>query len=255
MEKLDWEQVSKQSDLSDSFLQEYKEMLNWRLLSQYRTFTKESIETFKKHVHWEEICSYQSCLDVSFIYKNSKHICFAFLSTNEHITEEVVKEFKEKINWARMLTDCDVDICLVEEFKEYINWSEVSKHADRLRSHFISAFREELHWEEVSKNIPVMDSLSFVRKYLYKLHIPSLLTYNNLSSNILQFLFEHDCMDWDLVAIYQKPHAQFTEKYIEYLNIEKMYKHHEPMYSERKWKELKRLKKEKGSIITRKRKG
>lgn len=55
----DWDNISKNSKLSENFIKEFKHKVNWKKISQFQTLSEQFIEEMKDYVTWDKIAKYQ----------------------------------------------------------------------------------------------------------------------------------------------------------------------------------------------------
>ena len=55
-----WENISKNSKLTEDFMKEFKDKLNWNKISQYQTLSEDFIKEMKDYVKWSKIARYQT---------------------------------------------------------------------------------------------------------------------------------------------------------------------------------------------------
>ncbi len=60
------EELCKHQSLSTTFLQQYKNKLNWRAISQYQRLSLKAIQMFERHIYWNEL-SYNKHLNMDII--------------------------------------------------------------------------------------------------------------------------------------------------------------------------------------------
>ena len=107
---LDWDAISQSNLLSKDVLYQYRDKLNWKYISQSKTFQQLGIEFFRK---------YRTYLDWSIISN----------STYFSLSIENLIEFKDSIDWKiiNQRKDLKYTNILLDNFADYINWTEASK--------------------------------------------------------------------------------------------------------------------------------
>ena len=55
-----WNNISKNSKLTEEFIKEFKDKLNWNKISQYQKLSEKFIEEMKDYVVWSKIARYQT---------------------------------------------------------------------------------------------------------------------------------------------------------------------------------------------------
>ena len=83
--------------LSEDFIREFQDKVNWKLISQYQTLSENFIREFKDKVDWDSISRYQ------------------------RLSEEFIEEFKNKIYWNKLFK-YNEKVNLSKEFKRKYIW-------------------------------------------------------------------------------------------------------------------------------------
>lgn len=94
---MDWKEISRQKNLSEEFMKEHKDQLDWYLLCLHHKALSESlIVEMEKHVNWNLISRLQT-LSVPFIKSYIAYMNLFHLQKNkklQHLTNEVWKELE-----------------------------------------------------------------------------------------------------------------------------------------------------------------
>jgi len=65
-DKVNWYRISKYQVLSESFIREFEDRVNWKEISEYQVLSESFIREFEDRVNWERISKYQK-LSENFI--------------------------------------------------------------------------------------------------------------------------------------------------------------------------------------------
>ncbi len=60
--KLMWKQISKEQQLSETFMEDFQDQLDWKLLSQYQQLSEDFMRKFKERLNWKLIAKHQLIL-------------------------------------------------------------------------------------------------------------------------------------------------------------------------------------------------
>ena len=85
--KVSWEEISARQKLSEPFIEKYKNKVNWNKISFYQELSEPFIEKYKKKVAWTKISEYQKLSD-SFILENFNKLNLRTLQKNEYFKKE-----------------------------------------------------------------------------------------------------------------------------------------------------------------------
>jgi len=86
--KLNWNSISRHQTLSESFIEKFKDKVDWGRISGCQKLSESFIEKFKDKVDWDQISSNQS-LSESFIIKMKQYIAFSELPSKKLTTEVI----------------------------------------------------------------------------------------------------------------------------------------------------------------------
>ena len=94
----EWENISRLK-LSDMFIDNYKDLLNWNVISRSKILTDKFIKKYKTYIKWGWISGNKKLLSINFIRKYLHLIHWDVLSQFYIFDIKFIKEFKSKINW------------------------------------------------------------------------------------------------------------------------------------------------------------
>lgn len=148
--ELDWYSISSNPNLSLDILWDYRELLDWELVTKNRVIKFSDISFLKK---------FQNLLNWNYISS----------SQDFNISIENLKQFKNKLEWS---TICDREDFIISEellqpFADVLNWSIVSRSMDiQITSELIEKFRDYWDWQELRKNPQIIEKFdSTLKKY------------------------------------------------------------------------------------------
>jgi len=104
-DKLDWSSISVYQKLSESFIREFKDKLNWSNISKYQKLSEEFIKEFQYKVNWTGISRYQ-ILSEEFIEEFSDKLYLAEIRDSWNYVDE---EFKKKAIIKSKMYECHDD--------------------------------------------------------------------------------------------------------------------------------------------------
>jgi hypothetical protein len=90
--------ISQYQKLSEEFIKEFQDKVNWESVSIYQKLSEEFIKEFQDKVNWESVSIYQK-LSEEFIKEFQDKVDWYFVSANQKLSEEFIKEFQDKVNW------------------------------------------------------------------------------------------------------------------------------------------------------------
>ena len=85
-----WKYISQYYNLSEEFIEKYKDELSWYFISKYQELSEEFIESHMKYL-WSYFVKYQK-LSFAFLIKYRKIIYWGLVKENKNISVEIFKE-------------------------------------------------------------------------------------------------------------------------------------------------------------------
>ena len=166
-----WKHINTARNLTDKFMEEYKNKLDWRDISIFQDLDEESIDKFKDKLDWREIVKNQK-LSQEFIEKHIKKIDFRVLIENQKISEKLIKKILSKIKGKIKESRFEL---IESHIFEYQNLSEefIEKYKDKSSS--------------LMEVISIYQDLSeeFIEKHIDEFKIFHLIKYQKLSMKII----------------------------------------------------------------------
>ena len=139
-----WSHVSERSDLSEDFIRQYAEQLNWYRLSQneYFIFTEEFADEFKDKIWWKGLS--RRPLTEQFIKRFKDYVDWKAISFKKYLSDDFIAKYADYIDWTILCKYRQVSEQFIEKFSKYIDWKMVSIN-QKLSIDFIKK-----HWEDVN---------------------------------------------------------------------------------------------------------
>lgn len=185
-------------------------------------------------------------LDILLLLRYQKFpLCVMF-----DIVDKRNSNVSENLFWELFCRHQSLPLYFIDRYQNYINWVALSENKSSLTTNVMNKYKGKLIWQEVSKhglveelvykfltyfdifswiNVSCYSKLSdeFIRKYVDKLHIPSMLVYQTLKPDTIEMLIEKDCVNpkiglWEKVSEYQSLSYDFIMKNKEHLKLDFM---------------------------------
>jgi len=130
---LDWENISRQ-ELTVDFIREFKEYLNWDIITNFFLSSEVFIREFQDKVVWDTISSKMK-------FRNDYDYDF-------------FEEFSDRFNWIKISKWGNMDEHFVIKFEEYLDWNIISG-VQGLTEYLIRRFNHKINWENFNRNYHV----------------------------------------------------------------------------------------------------
>lgn len=227
---MNFKQLSKSENLSYDIMNEYKEDLDWTIITK-NLIKNDKLEInfireFKDYVCWLLILKNYKNITIEFVNEFNEYISWTDISKNPFITFEFFSEFKDKLYVAIMdkslysiiiskycklhpefielnksnlnlnyLIDLN-DIDDIRRFKNQIDWNFITSNHLLSNECFIREFKDYLNWDLISSNNNM--SIDFIKEF------QDYINWSNLSANPfinLQILREFkDILNWQSIS-------------------------------------------------------
>jgi len=159
---IDWEDVSKNQNLSEEFIRENVDKVNWNYISKYQKLSEGFIREFQNKVNWTWISKYQK-LSEDFIQEFQDKVNWYWISIYQKLSEDFIREFQDKVNWCWISIYQNLSKEFIREFQDKVNWDWISKY-QKLSKDFIKEFNLEKpkdNWLYVSKE----EKLEYIKNH------------------------------------------------------------------------------------------
>lgn len=185
------DRICREETLSEDFMRQYKDFLNWTELSLRQEMSEEFIYEMKDKVDWRHILN-RSLLSETWLRNHADEINWKSLSSsNQTLSNEFLREFQDKIEWDRFsYYRRGFDNKFVEEFAQKLEWCGMARKAKMsercIRQHMFEMRNSYSFWSDISE-------------------------YQTLSEQFMEDFANH--INWRLCSIHQKMSESFIEKW------------------------------------------
>ena len=124
---VNWVWISQYQNLSESFIEKFKDKVDWGWISEFQKLSENFIEKFKDKVDWGWISAYQN-LSESFIEKYKCYVNWSLISEYQQLSESFIEKFKNKVNWFHISAYQKLSKSFIEKHKDYVYWTYISKY-------------------------------------------------------------------------------------------------------------------------------
>lgn len=230
--KIFWDNISNRRDLTDEFIREFANYLNWdQLSSNSNIYLSETImEEFKDKINWVLI-SGNKLLEPWEIDKYKDLLNWERLTKWQKLTDEQMYKYSHLLNWDYI--DCQkLSIQFMEDYFNLLPIEDIARH-QKLTEEFIEkhieAFKPYMCWISRYQKL----SPKFVWKYIDCLNLSGLADNGKLYPYIQSkfiYLVSNKIIPkwWDIytkhiyhgdMSIYENPHNLSNPKIVEYLDL------------------------------------
>ena len=138
-----WERLSLCESLTEDFIQEFKDKVDWFSISRYPHLSEDFIRKFADKVDWYYISAYQ-CLSEDFIREFQDRVAWDWIVKYQPLSEDFIRKFKDKVNWYYISAYQHLSENFIREFKDEVNWAWISAY-QHLSKEFIEEFKDKIY--------------------------------------------------------------------------------------------------------------
>ena len=138
-----WARLSLCESLTEDFIQEFKDKVDWTCISRYPHLSEDFIRKFADRVDWYYISAYQY-LSENFIREFADRVAWDWIVKYQPLSEDFIREFKDKVNWNYISANQHLSENFIREFKDEVNWAWISAY-QHLSKEFIEEFKDKIH--------------------------------------------------------------------------------------------------------------
>ena len=229
IEDINWIRVSWNNNISESFIETYKDFLCWGAISSGQKLSEAFITKHKNLVCWEAISACQK-LSEAFITKHKNLVCWKYISACQKLSESFITKHKNLVCWEAISARQKLSESFITKHKNLVCWRAISK-CQKLSEPFITKHKFELDWREIVTyqvlSVPLIEKHdNFIDMHIAsrcqrlpehlierKKHRVSWLAisqFQKLSESFIDRL--EDYVDWKYIFIYQKLSGKFIWK-------------------------------------------
>lgn len=191
---INWTAVSMRESLSEDLIRKFQDYIDWKFLSMLHPLSVEFIREFKDKLNWECLTMYRE-MDEEFIREFSEYVDWYILSTYTPLSEDLIREFKDKVDWNSISLIQDLSEDFIREYQDSVNWSFIFA-TQKLTEGFLREF-ESRFTSEVSRYQPLSEA--FIREFQDKLDWNNISKYQKLSSEFIEEF--KDRLDMDAIKL------------------------------------------------------
>lgn len=184
--------------LSDKFIIDNFDKINWTNLSTYNNFSTTILVQFHQYIIFDDLIMlsisdrpdiYEMIAKTNFIDNVAwsnwliysgvserfirafiNQIDWLYLNSVRYLSVEFLREFKERIIWDKMTRHVIINVEFLTEFKKFIDWSFFTQDVVKKDLNLVRLFEEYVDWDIVSSCQRIFEDVEFVEHYKDKLN-------------------------------------------------------------------------------------
>lgn len=179
-----WNEISNRHDLTEDFIREFANSINWRVLSgsQNLVLSNDFLEEFQDEIFWPWISSYKN-LELKDLRRWKNKLNWKVVCRNQKLSEEAIREFSDRMDWDNVSTWQKLSENLMEDVLSQLDIASITCN-QKLSEDFI-----EKHWDVFKPYINFIArhqklSAPFVWKYIDVLDIGAMARNGKINMNL-----------------------------------------------------------------------
>ena len=170
LDDVNWLNVSRNIQLSENFIREFKDKVYWIEISYYQNLSENFIKEFQYSVKWN------------------------YISERQKLSEEFIREFHNIVNWDNISKYQKLSENFIKKFQNRVNWNNISAY-QKLSENFIRKFKDKVYWIIISINQKLSEN--FIREFKDKIYWCYIVRFQKLSDDFIEnFNITIDKDDW-----------------------------------------------------------
>ena len=118
-------------------------LTNWHLLTKNVELSEEFIHEFKDDINWVYICIYQT-ISERFIEEHKSYIHWIYISKHQRLTQHFIHKYRDVLNWDLICTYQRLSSKFIEDHYRYVKWLKIVNHQNGLDAGFLSRHRYDI---------------------------------------------------------------------------------------------------------------
>ena len=160
-EEKNWDEISRTPGLSEEFIRENSNKLDWYCISIYQFLSEQLIIENSNLVDWFLIARYQK-LSEEFIIKHFEKLNLDRISKFQKLSEEFIRKFYDKVDWYYISEYQKLSEEFIQEFSDLVDWMTISAY-QKLSEEFIRDNSNKVHWYRIARHQKL--SPEFIKEY------------------------------------------------------------------------------------------
>jgi hypothetical protein len=168
-EWIDWDAIGKEQELSEDFIREFADYLNWDgwdgICLKQRGWSFEFMREFEDYIDWEMICRSPLYTTDEFIREFEDYIDWWLISHSA--SEAIIREYHDQLDWEELSACVHLPTSLICEFQDRVDWNLISIH-QTIEPELVKQCGQYLDWQDMDDE----GRLRFWMVIEYKQYIP-----------------------------------------------------------------------------------
>lgn len=162
-----WEEISRFQNLSESFMDKYKDKLNWDMMMISQAMSEEFIISHIDYINWKSLSIYKrDYLSADFLLKYKDKVHWDIISDKyKYFSNEDLEKLHDLILWDTYINKHYILEEIIDKYFDYFTDMGNLLYRRKLSEDFLIKHQEKLGWDNISQ-FATLNS-KFLTKYKY----------------------------------------------------------------------------------------
>jgi hypothetical protein len=136
----DWDGICEYKKLSEEFIREFEDKIDWVIVSRNQTLSEGFIRDFKNDVFWHYVSGCQ-ILSEDFIREFEDKLTWRYISEYQNLSENFIVEFQNNIDWHVYFKRQRASFQIIKKFIVKTSYNDTNQFTT---SHLTNKEKEEI---------------------------------------------------------------------------------------------------------------
>lgn len=162
-DEIDWKWLTKHYKLIEEQIEKYTDFVDWKLVWLKQNVSEEFIEKHEdKLENWDWICVKRK-LSIPFVHRHMNKWHWTVISQESIIDYDFALEFRDKLDWRTFTIHRwnEWSESFIREFKDYIEWEyafyDKRKMSNNLRREYVYSFKKKKDYLNIAYSLNDQD--------------------------------------------------------------------------------------------------
>ena len=129
---VNWDSICEHQILSEFFIKKHWNRVNWKLICRHQKLSEEFMSCHSNVIVWEEVFQFQKVSEefLQNCIKESVRIDWRLISIHQKLSEEFMHEYRFLLEWGHLSKNQKLSEKLIEEHKDMVRWYEIFIYQD-----------------------------------------------------------------------------------------------------------------------------
>ena len=158
--EVDWPKICRYQTLTEPFMEEFQNKLDWYIVSRYQILSESFIQKFIPKKYWSEISEHQ-ILSEDFIREFQEYLDWNEISRCQILSEPFIQEFQDKIKIYYLKLNNNISPEIKKNFEKGYSYASIKRLIKLSESLFEIDYKNQIY--EIYKN-PSLNTINKIKR-------------------------------------------------------------------------------------------